>query len=80
MLTITIENIDFELKEEIDLPGEMQHVAAQLAGVSSLLQVLRLQTDSGVAATGDSLFALQIMVDNLNIVICNLSDTILTRK
>lgn len=71
-----IETDNCKLGKQNELPDEIHVIAAQLAGVSSILQALRLQIDAGIETTGDSLFALQMMVDNLNINLCFIADSV----
>lgn len=58
----------------VETPDQIHEVAAQLAGVSSILVALRFQMDDSTERIGDSLFALQKLIDNLNSELCNIAD------
>lgn len=69
-----IEEEHCNTNSEIDTPGNINVIAAQLAGVSSILEALRFKIDCGFSVTGDSLFALQSLVDTMNVNLCSISD------
>lgn len=57
---------------------QISNVAAQLAGICSILSALRFQIDNGSKITGDSMFALEMFTHSLNVELCGIADLIST--
>ena len=62
----------------VDVPSELNVLAAQVAGVASIITMSRIQIDNDLQFNTDALYLLETQLQTMNIRICELSDLLVT--